>query len=53
MNEELGAIAMRIIYAAIALPCLVGSSAAQPQAQAAEVDLPYSACGDMTVLEPI
>jgi hypothetical protein len=39
---------MRIIYAAIALPCLVGSSAAQPAA--AEVDLPYAACGDMAVL---
>ena len=39
---------MRIIYAAIALPCLVGSSAAQPPA--AEVDLPYAACGDMAVL---
>ena len=39
---------MRIIYAAIALPCLVGSSAAQPPA--AEVDLPYSACGDMAVI---
>jgi hypothetical protein len=41
---------MRIIYAAIALPFLVGSSAAQPQAPTAEVDLPYSACGDMAVL---
>jgi hypothetical protein len=39
---------LRIIYAAIALPCLVGSSAAQPPA--AEVDLPYAACGDMAVL---
>jgi len=39
---------LRIIYAAIALPCLVGSNAAQPPA--AEVDLPYAACGDMAVL---
>jgi hypothetical protein len=50
MSEELGAIPMRIIYAAIALPCLVGSSAAQPQAPAAEVDLPYAACGDMAII---
>jgi hypothetical protein len=47
-EENWGAIPLRIIYAAIALPCLVGSSAAQPPA--AEVDLPYAACGDMAVL---
>jgi hypothetical protein len=41
---------MRIVFAAIALLCLVGSAAAQPQASAAEVNLPYSACGDMAVL---
>jgi hypothetical protein len=41
---------MRIVYAAIVLPCLVGSAAAQPQASAVEVDLPYSACGSMAPL---
>jgi hypothetical protein len=41
---------MRIVFAAIALLCLVGSAAAQPQASAAEVNLPYSACGDMATL---
>ena len=41
---------MRIVFAAIALLCLVGSVAAQPQASAAEVNLPYSACGDMAAL---
>ena len=41
---------MRIVYAAIVLPCLVGSAAAQPQASAFEVDLPYSACGSMAPL---
>jgi hypothetical protein len=40
---------MRMISAAIALPCLVGSAAAQPPPRA-EVDLPYSACGTMTAL---
>jgi hypothetical protein len=41
---------MRLTYAAIALLCLVGSSAAQPPAPAAEVNLPYSACGSMAEL---
>jgi len=41
---------MRMILAALALPCLVGSATAQPQPPAAEVDLPYSACGDMAAL---
>jgi hypothetical protein len=41
---------MRIIFAAIVLPCLVGSAAAQPPARTADVDLPYSACGDMAAL---
>jgi hypothetical protein len=41
---------MRIVFAAIALLCLIGSAAAQPQASAAEVNLPYSACGDMATL---
>jgi len=41
---------MRIICAAIALLCLVGAAGAQPQAPAAEVNLPYSACGDMAAL---
>ena len=41
---------MRIICAAIAVLCLVGAAGAQPQAPAAEVSLPYSACGDMAAL---
>jgi hypothetical protein len=41
---------MRMICAAIALPCLVGSAAAQPQAAFGEVNLPYSACGEMAAL---
>ena len=41
---------MRIVFAAIALLCLVGSAAAQPQASAAEVNLPCSACDDMATL---
>jgi hypothetical protein len=41
---------MRIICAAIALLCPLGSAAAQPQALAAEIDLPYSACGAMAPL---
>ena len=41
---------MRIIRSAIALICLVGSAAAQPQTPVAAVDLPYSACGDMAAL---
>ena len=41
---------MRIISAVIALLGLVGSAAAKPQGPAAEVNLPYSACGDMAAL---
>jgi hypothetical protein len=41
---------MRIIFAAIVLPCFVSCAAAQPPAPAAEVSLPYSACGDMAAL---
>jgi hypothetical protein len=41
---------MRMIFAAIALPCLVSCAAAQPPALANEVNLPYSACGDMAAL---
>ena len=40
---------MRIICSAIALLCLAGFAAAQPLAPA-EVNLPYSACGDMAAL---
>jgi hypothetical protein len=39
---------MRIICPAIALICVVGSAAAQ--APFADIDLPYSACGDMAAL---
>ena len=41
---------MRIISPVIALLGLVGSAAAQPQAPTVEVNLPYSACGDMAAL---
>ncbi len=41
---------MRIACAAIALLCLLGSADAQPTALIADVDLPYSACGDMATL---
>jgi hypothetical protein len=41
---------MRIVSTAIVLICLVGSAAAQPTAPLAEVDFPYSACGDMAAL---
>jgi hypothetical protein len=41
---------MRIIYSAMTLFCVVGCAAAQPQAPAAEVSLPYSACGTMAPL---
>jgi hypothetical protein len=39
---------MRIICPAIALLCFVGSAAAQ--APFVDIDLPYSACGDMAAL---
>ena len=39
---------MRIIRPAIAFICFVGCAAAQ--APFADVDLPYSACGDMAAL---
>ena len=41
---------MRMVSAAIVLPCLIGCAAAQPQAPYAEVELPYSACGTMAGL---
>jgi len=41
---------MRILWAAIALLFCLGSAGAQPQAPAAEVGLPYEACGDMATL---
>ena len=43
---------MRFTWAAISLWCCVGSVAAQQMAQApfADVDLPYSACGNMAEL---
>jgi hypothetical protein len=41
---------MRIGCAAIALLCLLGSADAQPTTLIADVDLPYSACGDMATL---
>ena len=41
---------MRFTWAAIALLCFVGSVAAQQVATVSDVDLPYSACGDMAAL---
>jgi hypothetical protein len=41
---------MRSACAAIALLCFVGSAAAQPTTILSEVDLPFSACGDMATL---
>jgi hypothetical protein len=41
---------MRPMSVASALLCLVSSAAAQPQAPAAQADLPYAACGDMAAL---
>jgi hypothetical protein len=43
---------MRLTSAAISLLCTVGGAAAQQVAQApfADVDLPYSACGNMAAL---
>ena len=41
---------MRFIWAAISLVCCVGSVAAQQVAIVSDIDLPYSACGNMTAL---
>ncbi len=41
---------MRILCAAIVLPCLLGCAASPPPAPTAEVELPYSACGTMADL---
>jgi len=41
---------MRILWAAIALLFCLGPAVAQPQALAADVGLPYGACGDMATL---
>jgi hypothetical protein len=41
---------IRSISVMIALLGLVGSAAAQPQTPVAQVNLPYSACGDMATL---
>ncbi len=41
---------MRILCAAIFLPCLVGCAASPPPAPTAQVGLPYSACGTMADL---
>jgi hypothetical protein len=45
-----GTITMRPISLVIAVLSLVGAAAAQPQAPGPEVNLPYSACGDMAAL---
>ena len=36
---------MRILCAAIVLPCLLGCAASPPPASMAQVGLPYAACG--------
>jgi hypothetical protein len=41
---------MRFILAAIALPYFIGFAAAQRVDPVSDVDLPYSACGDMAAL---
>jgi hypothetical protein len=41
---------MRILCAAIFLPCLLGCAESPPPAATAEVLLPYSACGPMSDL---
>ncbi len=41
---------MRILYAAIVLPCLLGCAASPPPAPTAQVELPYTACGTMADL---
>jgi hypothetical protein len=41
---------MRFTWAAISLLCCVGSVAAQQVATVSDIDLPYSACGNMAVL---
>jgi hypothetical protein len=41
---------MRILCAAIVLPCLFGCAANSPPASRSEVLLPYSACGSMADL---
>jgi hypothetical protein len=41
---------MRILWATIASLVCLGSALAQPRTGAAEVDLPYAACGDMTTI---
>jgi len=41
---------MRLICVTIALLGLAGSAAAQPQTPVGQVNLPYSACGDMATI---
>jgi len=41
---------MRFTWAAISLLCSVGGVAAQQVSQVSDIDLPYSACGDMAML---
>jgi hypothetical protein len=41
---------MRFTWAAISLICSVGGVAAQQVSQVSDIDLPYSACGDMATL---
>jgi hypothetical protein len=41
---------MRFTWAAISLLCSVGGATAQQVSQVSDIDLPYSACGDMAAL---
>jgi hypothetical protein len=41
---------MRFAWVAISLICFVGAVAAQQVVPVSDIDLPYSACGDMAVL---
>ena len=41
---------MRFTWAAISLLCFVGAVVAQQVSQVSDIDLPYSACGDMAAL---
>ena len=42
---------MRFTWAAISLICSVGSVAAQQVVPVSDIDLPYSACGDMAAAQ--
>ena len=41
---------MRVLCAAIILPCLLGCAESPPPSPTAQIELPYSACGTMAGL---